>query len=271
MTLFAETKGEGADIVLLHGWGLHSGVWNGIADELAQRRRVTRIDLPGHGRSPMPEGVHDIASFAEVVAAVAPPRAAWIGWSLGGMVSLRLAALYPERVERLVLVAASPRFVQGEDWPYGVAPHVLAQFSEDLARDYNGTLMRFLALEALGSDRAKEELRLLRQDMFQHGEPRPEALAVGLNILRDADLRPLLPAVRCETLFLYGERDRLVPGKAGPAVTVAMSAGSYQIIRGAAHAPFLSHPDEFLRVLEGFVVPSSESRVPSPKRDESRP
>lgn len=260
MKLFAETKGEGAEVVLLHGWGLHSGVWNGIADELAQRWRVTCIDLPGHGRSLMSGDMHDIASFAEAVAAAAPPRAAWIGWSLGGMVGLHLAALHPERVERLALVATSPRFVQGEDWPYGVAPHVLAQFSKDLAQDYRGTLMRFLALEALGSDRAKEELRLLRQDMFQHGEPRPEALAVGLNILRDADLRPLLPAVQCETLFLYGERDRLVSGKAGPVVAAAMRAGSYQIIRGAAHAPFLSHPDEFLRVLEGFIVPSREVR-----------
>lgn len=267
--LFAETKGDGADIVLLHGWGLHSGVWNGIADELAQRWRVTRIDLPGHGRSPLSEGAHDIASFAAAVAAAAPPRATWVGWSLGGMVSLHLAALHPERVERLVLVATSPRFVQGEDWPYGVAPHMLAQFSDALAQDYRGTLMRFLALEALGSDRSKEELRLLRQGVFQHGEPRPEALAVGLNILRDADLRPLLPAVRCETLFLYGERDRLVSGRAGPAVTAAMSAGSHQVIRGAAHAPFLSHPNEFLRVLEDFIVPGIGSRVAV--RDESRP
>ncbi len=269
MTLFAETKGEGADVVLLHGWGLHSGVWNGIANELAQRWRVTRIDLPGHGRSPMAGDVHDVASFAEAVAAVAPPRAAWVGWSLGGMVSLQLAALHPERVQRLVLVATSPRFVQGEDWTYGVAPHVLAQFSDDLAQDYRGTLMRFLALEALGSDRSKEELRLLRQGVFQHGEPRPEALAVGLGILRDADLRPLLPAVQCETLFLYGERDRLVSGRAGPVVTAAMKEGRYQVIRGAAHAPFLSHPDEFLRALEGFRVPSPESRVS--ERDESRP
>ena len=252
MTLWAETRGTGADLVLLHGWGLHSGIWGGIVDDLARRWRVTCIDLPGHGRSPLTEG-RDLDAFAGQVAAAAPPCAMWLGWSLGGMVAMRIAAAQPERVERLALVAANPRFVQGDDWPYGVAPEVLAQFSQNLEQDYRGTLLRFLALEAMGGDRSKEELRLLRQGVFERGEPRPEALRTGLEILHDADLRPLLPALRCPTLLIYGERDRLVSRRAGPVVAGTMRDATMHVIRGAAHAPFLSHPDEFLQVLEEFL------------------
>lgn len=261
MTLFVQTKGEGRDLVLLHGWGLHSGIWNGLVDELARHWRVTCIDLPGHGRSPWQMDEQDIAAFAEQVAAVAPQRAAWVGWSLGGMVALCIAAAAPERVERLALVAATPRFAQADDWPYGVAAPVLAQFAASLEQDYRGTLMRFLALEAMGGDRSKEELRLLRQNVFQHGEPRLEALRAGLAILRDADLRPLLPAVRCETLFLYGERDRLVSVKTAQWLTANMRTATSNVVRGAAHAPFLSHPDEFLRVLETFLIPGDGESI----------
>ena len=67
MSLHVDRSGSGADLVLLHGWGLHSGAWDEVAPLLARRFRVHAIDLPGHGLSAAMPG----ASFEEAAEAVA--------------------------------------------------------------------------------------------------------------------------------------------------------------------------------------------------------
>mgnify|MGYP006204425641 CR=1 FL=1 len=81
------------------------------------------------------------------------------------------------------MLAASPRFVRADDWPAGMDPRVFEGFGEELGRDYRGTLDRFLMLEAQGSDHVREELRLLRAEVFAHGEPGAEVLCEGLRLL----------------------------------------------------------------------------------------
>ena len=101
--LHSRTLGCGPDIVLLHGWGAQGSIWNEIAADLAARYRVTMIDLPGHGKSPESEREPEptLASLTARVAQVAPTRATWLGWSLGGMVAMQLASETPQRGEKL--------------------------------------------------------------------------------------------------------------------------------------------------------------------------
>lgn len=265
--LFTRTVGAGPDLVLLHGWGLHSGVWNGIAGRLALRFRLTLVDLPGYGRSmsAAPSAAvrggdgwgddMDAHSYLDAavtqLAEVAPPRASWLGWSLGGMLALRFAADSPERVEKLILVAASPRFTRALDWPQGVEPVLLEQFARDLTQDYEGTLRRFVALQVRGSEHARETQRRLRHSLLGSGRPEPKALCAGLGILRGADLRQAAAHIACPVLFIVGDRDMLVP--AGLAVKRLMPSAEWVKIPGAGHAPFLSHPDLFLQAVTGFL------------------
>src|SRR5690349_6031469 len=152
--------GAGPALVLLHGWAMHSG----IAAPLA------------------------LAPLAADLAA-ALPRAVWMGWSLGGLAALQVAQDRPQAVRGLAMLAASPRFVRAPDWPDGMAPEVFERFGADLATDFAGTLDRFLALEAHGSDHMREELRMLRAQLHAAGDPAPRALAEGLAVLHHADLR----------------------------------------------------------------------------------
>ena len=64
--LHVRVDGSGRDVVLLHGWGFHSGAWSGIAEALAARYRVRRVDLPGHGLSAAPPPAHFDAAADEV-------------------------------------------------------------------------------------------------------------------------------------------------------------------------------------------------------------
>lgn len=253
-TLFSRTVGTGPDLVLVHGWGLNADVWDETAEALAEHHRVTVVDLPGYGRSPPAEGEYSLALLADQLAGTVPQRATWLGWSLGGLVCLEMACVRPQQVGRLILVCSSPRFVRAPDWPWAVDATVLEQFAWDLATDFQGTLLRFVALEARGGDHSRQELRALRERVFRQGEPQLRALQGGLDLLRDEDLRPCLADLRCPLLVVLGERDQLVPAAAGEAITALSDKAQLTLIPGAAHAPFMSHRGEFVDAVNSFLA-----------------
>lgn len=251
--LHREVRGAGPEWLLLHGWGLHGGVWAPVVEELAQRHRVTNVDLPGHGRSrgPVPERLAEAA--AQVAEGMAPGTTV-MGWSLGGLLALRLALDWPERVGALVLVAATPRFVTGPDWPHAVAPEVLDGFRAELEDDHRQTLNRFLALQARGSATAREDTRWLRGQLVDSGEPDPVGLARGLAWLAGEDLRAALPGLEVPVHLIGGQRDTLVPAAALAATAAALPDARLSVLTGAGHAPFISHRDAFLAALDTEIT-----------------
>lgn len=251
-----ETRGRGPALGLIHGWAMHSGLFGPLVDRLAERYTLHLVDLPGHGHSRDSDASLDPAPLAtELVARI--PDAAWLGWSLGGLVSMRAALDHPERVRALVLIASSPRFVHGADWPHGVGPNLFDDFGNALAQDFRGTLDGFLALEALGSNSAQEELRKLRLQAFERGEPSPAALQQGLQLLDQQDLRAELPVLRVPSLWISGRRDRLVPPAAMAAAAALSPAGRSIEIASAGHAPFLGAPDEVAGAIDDFLQASA--------------
>ena len=244
-----EVHGAGADLVLIHGWAMHGGIFAALVDALAPHFRVHVVDLPGHGFS-RDEARFDLADAAARIARDTP-RAIWLGWSLGGLVALRGALDAPAQVRGLVEVASSPRFVAGEDWPSGVAFEVFAQFERDLRNDAKATIERFLALETLGCAQAQAQWRALSRIVFAHGEPQPQALADGLHALEHTDLRDALAHLAMPSLWIAGRRDRLVPAQAMCwAAQQAPHARSIEFNSG--HAPFLEHAREIAEALIAF-------------------
>jgi len=252
VNLYVERVGNGPDLVMLHGWGLHSGLFRPVVEALSHHFTLHLVDLPGHGRSATVEGDYTLSVLARVVAENVPPGAAWLGWSLGGRVALQAAA---DRLalDKLILVGANPCFVQRPDWPHAMPEGELMQVADSLKNDYRLTLQRFLAVQSRGSERGREELRALRGELFDHGEPDTTALAGGLEILRSVDLRPLLAGIMQPTLVLHGNRDTLAPLAAAEYAAAQLPHGTLRVIAGAGHAPFISHPDEFVNAIEEFM------------------
>ncbi|MHB1591480.1 MAG: pimeloyl-ACP methyl ester esterase BioH [Sulfuricella sp.] len=252
MSVHSEIVGRGPDLALLHGWGMHGGVWDGVRDALAQRFRLHLVDLPGYGASPAFEP-YDLEGLARAVAAALPEKVQVCGWSLGGQVALEMALLFPGQIERLVLTATTPCFTAREDWPWAVRREVLLEFATALETDYDGTLKRFLALQARGDDAVKTVLKRLRDCLFAKDRPSAEVLRAGLGILLGTDLRDCVLAVKMPTLLLHGERDMLTPVGAARWLAERMPDARLNVLPGAAHAPFLSHPGEFTEIVTGFL------------------
>lgn len=250
--LHIETRGEGPEVVLVHGWGLHGGVWTDVLDTLAARLRVSVVDLPGHGFS-SDDIRFDLPGVAAALAEALPGARYWIGWSLGATLCLQVALDRPQQVRGLGLLAATPRFAGADDWAWGVAPEVLQRFSQDLEREPDSVLMRFLALQVQGAQRAQGALKTLRARWSQRPAARPQGLRCGLAILRDTDLRSRLGEVRAPALVVAGERDRLVPPQASAQLAQALRHARLETVAGAGHAPFVAQPQQVARLLLGLV------------------
>jgi pimeloyl-[acyl-carrier protein] methyl ester esterase len=253
MTLFHEIRGQGPALVLLHGWAMHAGIFAPLVQRLEREFTLHLVDLPGHGRSRDAGLPLTLDRAAAAVADVVPDSAIWLGWSLGGLVALQAAAAVPSRLRGLVMVAASPRFVRSSDWPQGMENAVFRTFASELQRDYRGTLDRFLMLEAQGSEKMRDELRLLRAEAFAHGEPHTDVLCDGLELLEESDLRAALPTLAMPSLWIAGRRDRLVsPAAMQSAADVAPGARFHQVSSGG-HAPFLTQADEVADAVRVFA------------------
>ncbi len=250
-SLHIESSGNGPDLVLLHGWAMHGGVFEPISASLGAHYRLHRVDLPGHGRSP----ANGPFALAQIAAELAQrfPSAHWLGWSLGGLIACQLALDHPKAARSLTMVGASPRFTVAPDWPCAVEPIVFEQFAQSLANDVGRTLERFLALETLGAEHAQDERHWLRQLLHSVPQPSAQVLTEGLAILHDCDLRARLPQLACPSLWTGGRRDRLVPPEALQHAAALAPDGQSRIIDAAAHAPFIGRPRVFAEMVLGFL------------------
>lgn len=251
--LHVDVIGNGPPLVLLHGWAMHGGVFAPLVARLRESFTLHVVDLPGHGLSRGCDVALTLDTCVDAVIAHVP-RAAWCGWSLGGLVALHAAATRPGAVTQLSMLCASPRFVRGDDWRFGVSAEIFRDFAAGLRSDYRATLDRFVALEAFGSDHAKEEIRALRDDLFARGEPSTHVLADGLELLETTDLRPVLPTLPVPSQWLAGRRDRLVDPRAMRDAAALAPHAEMHVIEHAGHAPFLTHADEVALRLEGFLA-----------------
>lgn len=249
--LFVEQVGQGPDLVLLHGWGIHSGIWSRLSNVLQHHYRITVIDLPGHGRSALINEPYDVANVVEQLITVAPAQAHWLGWSLGGLLAVAVAHYYPERVNRLITVASNPKFVATPNWP-GMREEVLTKFAHRLTRQYQTTLHEFLLLQLMHEPQRKALYEQLKAEL-QLDQQAPEGLWPALQLLGNGDLRSKLAAISCPSYHIYGAQDAIVPAALASAINQLAPNHQTSIIPGASHMPFLSEQQQFIHLLQRFL------------------
>lgn len=247
-----QSQGEGLDIVLIHGWGMNSAVWQPTVDALSVKFRVHSIDLPGCGLSHS-QTAQNLDDICQQVLAQAPEKAVYLGWSLGGLVATNIALHHPERVHKLITVASSPKFAAEKGWR-GILPKVLTDFTSQLTSNFKLTIEGFMMLQALGSPSARHDVKAIKKQVFSRPMPDPEALKIGLKILSDTDLRPALSDITVPMLRLYGRLDGLVPNKIAAMVSELAPASECYTFHSSSHAPFMTEHELFCEKIETFLV-----------------
>lgn len=231
-------------LYLLPGWCLGRGPLAAVAERLSGRF----LDLPGYSEAPA------IADFDVAVADYAerlPNGAHLCGWSLGAQLALAIAARYPDKVGKLVLVAGTTSFVQRDGWPHGMPPTMLAEFATAIAADAEAMLPRFVG----GFNRGDARAKAVTQELLTLADarPAPSVLGQGLDWLRDVDLRADAPQVRAPTLLIHGTADPLMPLAAAEALAALIPTARLAAFADCAHAPFASRPDDFVATVRAFL------------------
>lgn len=240
------------NVVLLHGWGLNSGVWQSVKTLLPERCNLITPDLPGFGTNREFPASYQLADVVAQLATKVPDNSYVCGWSLGGLLAIALAKLYPHKVARLALCAASPCFLAAQDWP-GMQAKVLAQFAAALSDNIALTIQRFLAIQAMGSEHARTDIQQLRQTIAAYPLPEPAAVQGALTLLAEQDLRSWLPTLTQPVAGCFGKLDSLVPVAVVSQLQQLLPNANFTVFEKASHAPFISHPHDFVNWLTNWV------------------
>jgi pimeloyl-[acyl-carrier protein] methyl ester esterase len=254
MTCHVEIVGQGKPLVMLHGWGMHSGVWQPLVKRLSKNYMLYLIDLPGMGNSRPIEPYH-LYNLADEVAEVMPGVVDIVGWSLGALVTQSIAVQQPDRIRRIILVGSTPCFVNKTDWTLGVDPANFNSFANSVNEDYKNTIMQFLTLQCMKANDARATIKELRKSFEMKPTPTQATLTRALHILLESDLREHVSQIRKPTLLVHGDRDTLAPVQAAHWMMQQLPMGFLRVMAGAAHAPFLSHSEQFIDALNQFLEP----------------
>ena len=238
-SIHIQRHGLGPPLVLFHGWGFDSQIWLTILPLLSKRYTLYLVDLPGFGLS----ALLDWPAFKTELLAQLPSQFALAGWSMGGLYATKLAIEAPLCVTHLMNIASTPYFIQDADWP-GISPELFAAFYVQLSIDSHKTLDQFLTLQLKGVSVETPKLQML---------PSVPALKAGLDILQHWDLRDALRLLSQPVAYVFGGLDAITVRKTMPTMQALYPQFNYSVLKKAAHVPFLSHPQEFIRVLDDFL------------------
>ena len=245
--------GQGKDLVLIHGWGMHSGIWEPIIDRFSNQYTLHLVDIPGMGKSDV-INPYDLDHVTEEISKALPPSFDILGWSLGSLIAIKMSLMYPKKIHRMVLVGGTPCFINQTDWSYGVDVRDFNNFANNLFKNYKSTMINFYILQLMHSKNSKLIIKKLKEMEAVENPPEIKSLQLGLDILLNNDLRNDINKIKHQTLLITGDMDRLTPKSASMWLESHLKESQLKLIKGASHIPFLSHSDEFFNYLDQFLL-----------------
>jgi 3-oxoadipate enol-lactonase len=245
--LHHRVDGSGPNVVLLHPVGLDLTCFDPLVADLGQRFTVLRVDLRGHGRSPF-QAATDLGGYADdvqaLLAGMAWPPAAIVGFSFGGMVAQELALRHPGRVRALVIAACASTFAA--DVRPLIAARGAVALQEGMAAVVEPTLARWFSpsFRASGGD-APTRARLLANDV--HGWAAAWTAMAGL------DTAPRLHEIAAPTLCLAAEQDLSAPPPILEAIAARIPGARLEVLPDAPHMLFIEQPAAVAAALSRFL------------------
>ena len=264
--LALDDVGTGDPLVLVHGIATDRSIWDLVVGELARGRRVITLDVPGFGDSEPAGEEFDLREVAgQIVAGLADEGISGpfdlVGHSLGGGISIVLAATHPQLVRRLVLVAPAGL----RPFPAAVSNLLAASADAVLAARRGAAPLadtwwgRRLLLALTAADAADLPPTLARQMI--EASAAAKRTAPALATITSADLRFTLAHTQMPLGVIWGEADRTVPIRALDDLLQARPDAEVLRISDAGHVPMIERPDEFVAALQTLIQDVTTSKA----------
>lgn len=237
-------------ILLIHGAGLDRSVWAMQARYLAHKGIDTYApDLPGHGYS-AGEPIAEIAAMADWVVqlmdAAGIDRSVIAGHSMGSLITLEVAARYPERVAGIVMICAAQTMPVHPDLT--TAAEANDSLAYELITDWG-----FGAAAHIGGH-PQPGTWVLGGGLATFANGPAGALANDLAACNAYDGGQAAARVKCPALFILGAEDRMTPAKSGRALAGAVAGAGVEILERTGHMLMAERPREVAKMLAGFVL-----------------
>ena len=261
-TIFYIVKGEGKPLLLIHGYGAGMWVWEKQIDFLSQSYRVYALDLIGHGYSDRPKipytpeaYIHFLRDFMD---GIGIEKAILIGNSMGGGIAWAMAALFPERVEKLILINCTP-------------PDVLDQVRNDSFRTLVAIkdipLLPYLVIASRNKKSIKwilqecvSDIKLITPEIvnrqYQLSKIRGTTwvlYSTFKNAEKASRLKDNLSRIDQPTFLIWGERDLIFPPSVGESLHQAIRGSKFQMIEKSGHIPMWETPEEINQAILDFL------------------
>jgi len=245
----AEKKGE--TLCFLHGWGFDGRALEKFCDGFTPEWNVKIPVLPGYdGAAPEALGIEHVA---RALLPEVPDNSVLVGWSLGGMIAIRMASMKP--LKKLVLLASAPCFVGKQDWPYGMSEELIEGLQRRVQENPGQALQEFALLSSKGDKNPRATYRSLTASL-QRAAVHRAALLDGLEMLRNADLRPEFSGLKCRVGAILAENDQLFSASCARAMLSLNPDLELSTMGGCGHAPFISRPEQSRRLLTDMLSPA---------------
>jgi len=243
------------DIILLHGWGSGSESWSPLIPALQNIANVIAFDFPGFGDSAeIPD--FDLDTVVDLIVQQLPKKCVLIGWSLGGMLAIQVAAKYPQKISGIVTLAANLKFVASNDYETAMPVSINRQFNESFANDSQTTLKLFTGLLAQGD--ANERVLSKQVRTFAKPEKINSNWLQALELLSVMDNRTAFTNLKTPGLHLLAEKDALVPVNAKQSFAALNSHQQVNIISNVAHALHWSAPELVANLISDFLLSAAQ-------------
>lgn len=237
-------QGEGKTVVLLHGWGGCADSFLPVFNHLSTSHEVYAIDFPGFGQSDPPRGPWDVTDYTEMLrrffSLLNIEKAALIGHSFGGRVSILFSAKYPELVAKVVL-ADSAGIIPKRGWKYHYNVYKF-KLAKKLFLKFSAKGTQEERLEAFYKEHGSSDYK-------QAGAAMRQTFVKVVN----QDLRGYLPHIKASTLLIWGEEDKDTPLYFGQIMEKEIPDAGLVVFKGAGHFAYLDRINDFNIIVSKFL------------------
>jgi 3-oxoadipate enol-lactonase len=237
--------------VLVHSVAMDREFWQPVAERLASKAAVLTFDCRGHGASDKPDGPYTVELFADDMAElldhVGWSSALVAGASMGGMVSLAFASIYPERTAALGLIDTTA-------WYGPEAPKAWAERADKAVHSGLGSLIDFQTTRWFGDKFRAERADVVQRcvDIFLRNDV--GAYVEACRMLGKADMRSALPRLKMPTAVVVGEEDYAAPPAMAEVLHKGIAGSTLRVLSKGRHLTPLEMPDIIAAELEQLMA-----------------
>ncbi|ABJ90809.1 alpha/beta fold hydrolase [Buchnera aphidicola] len=253
INLFTIEKGK-IHLVFFHGWGLNSLIWKKIIPILKKKFTLYFLDFPGYGKN-IDFPIMNFNQLSDYLFKKIKKKVILIGWSLGGQFAHYLSFKYPNFILAVIYITYTPFFMKKKR----KKKKIFKKIKNDIILNYKKFLYDFINLHILYKKK-KNLLYFKKKFSFlkKYPNPKKEAIEIGYKWLTKIDQRKKILSKNIPTLKIYGELDNLISiriyKKSNNLNNLnKIKKNYYYIIPKARHAPFLSHPKIFCKIINKFI------------------